>query len=77
VQKQIVELLRDLQARHQLSYIFISHDLAVVRAMSHAIMVMQKGEVVEYGDAEQIFRSPSHPYTRALLGAALDAQQTG
>ncbi len=71
VQKQIVELLRELQRRHQLSYIFISHDLAVVRALSHQLLVMKEGQVVEQGPAAQIFQHPSHPYTRQLLQAAL------
>ncbi len=77
VQKQIVELLRSLQARRQLSYIFISHDLAVVKAMSHRIMVMKQGEVVEYGETAQVFHAPAHPYTRTLLEAAFDDIQTG
>ena len=71
VQRQLIELLRDLQARHRLAYIFISHDLKVVRAMSHRVMVMRAGEVVESGDAEAIFRHPQHPYTQRLLQAAL------
>ncbi|WP_293577626.1 ABC transporter ATP-binding protein [Phaeobacter sp.] len=70
VQVQIVDLLRDLQARYGLAYLFISHDLNVVRAMSHKVVVMQQGDVVEAGDAEQLFRNPSHPYTRTLLAAA-------
>ncbi|MGY0219244.1 ABC transporter ATP-binding protein [Endozoicomonadaceae bacterium StTr2] len=70
VQSQIIDLLRNLQARHNLSYIFISHDLAVVRAMSHRIMVMRNGTVVEEGTREQIFENPNHEYTQALLEAA-------
>ena len=69
VQVQIVELLRDLQARYGLAYIFISHDLRVVRAMSHQLMVMRAGEVVEEGAAEAIFNAPQHEYTRTLLSA--------
>jgi microcin C transport system ATP-binding protein len=72
VQAQIVELLRTLQARHRLAYLFISHDLAVVRALSHQIIVMRAGEVVEQGLAEQVFGQPSHPYTRALIAAATE-----
>ncbi len=72
VQRQLIELLRDLQAKHQLAYLFISHDLKVVRAMSHRVMVMQAGEVVESGDAETIFHQPKHAYTQRLLQAALE-----
>ncbi|RJK99216.1 ABC transporter ATP-binding protein [Paracoccus aestuarii] len=70
VQVQIVDLLRDLQDRHGLAYLFISHDLRVVRAMSHHIMVMRAGEVVEQGSVAQIFDAPQQDYTRALLRAA-------
>lgn len=70
VQKQIVELLRDLQQKYKLSYLFISHDLAVVRALSHKLLVMHHGDVVEQGDAKEIFSSPEHPYTQKLLHAA-------
>lgn len=70
VQKQIIELLRELQKRYRLSYLFISHDLTVVRALSHQVMVMQQGKVVESGPASAIFAAPNHPYTRALLQAA-------
>ncbi len=77
VQVQIVELLRALQARYGLAYLFISHDLRVVRAMAHRIMVMKEGDVVEYGPAEQILREPTQPYTRALLAAAFDLTSLG
>lgn len=70
VQAQIVTLLRKLQEKYQLSYLFISHDLAVVKAMSHRIMVMQKGQCVEIGDTQEIFHHPTHPYTKALIKAA-------
>jgi microcin C transport system ATP-binding protein len=70
VQKQVIELLRDIQTRYGLSYIFISHDLAVVRALSHKLLVLQHGKVVEYGDAVDIFRAPKQRYTRELLNAA-------
>ena len=73
VQKQIVELLRELQAKHNLSYIFISHDLAVVKALSHKLLVMQHGDVMESGDAAEIFAKPKHEYTRTLLDAAFQA----
>ena len=70
VQVQIVDLLRDLQRKYGLAFLFISHDLRVVRAMAHHIMVMRAGEVVEQGSVAQIFDAPQHDYTRALLTAA-------
>jgi ABC-type microcin C transport system duplicated ATPase subunit YejF len=70
VQKEVVELLRDLQKAHGLAYVFISHDLAVVRALSDEIMVMKSGKVVERGNAEQIFDNPREEYTRDLIAAA-------
>ncbi len=72
VQAQIVELLRGLQAKRKLGYLFISHDLKVVRALSHRVVVMQNGKVVEEGPAEAIFASPREAYTQALLAAALN-----
>ncbi len=77
VQAQIVELLRDLQARRQLGYLFISHDLKVVRALSHRVVVMQNGKVVEEGPAEEIFARPREAYTQALLAAALNLEPAG
>lgn len=71
VQAQVVELLQDLQDRLNLSYMFISHDLRVVRAMAHDIIVMKHGHVVEHGPAAQVFDTPAEPYTRALMDAAL------
>jgi microcin C transport system ATP-binding protein len=70
VQAQIVDLLRKLQNRHSLGYLFISHDLKVVRALAHRLIVLRHGEVVEEGDAAQIFGNPQHPYTRDLMAAA-------
>jgi microcin C transport system ATP-binding protein len=70
VQAQIVELLRALQQRHGVAYLFISHDLRVVRAMSHRIVVLRGGRVVEQGPAEAVFAHPQKSYTRALLTAA-------
>jgi oligopeptide transport system ATP-binding protein len=70
VQKEIVDLLRKLQGAHGLSYIFISHDLAVVRAMADEVIVMKEGRVVERGSTEDIFADPKDPYTRALMAAA-------
>ena len=72
VQAQIVELLRELQSRHGLAYLFISHDLRVVRALAHAILVMKDGRIVEAGSTERVMTSPKHPYTRALMAAAFD-----
>ncbi len=72
VQAQIVELLRDLQQRHGLTYLFISHDLKVIRAVSHDIVVMRRGKIVEQGPAADIFANPKQAYTRALMAAALE-----
>ena len=74
VQAQIVDLLRDLQKRHDLAYLFISHDLKVVRALAHDIVVMRAGRVVEQGTADAVFDNPRTPYTRALMAAAFDLQ---
>ncbi|MBN9458563.1 MAG: ABC transporter ATP-binding protein [Bosea sp.] len=71
VQAQIVDLLRGLQAKRKLGYLFISHDLKVVRALSHRLIVMQNGKVVEEGPAEEVFARPREAYTQALLAAAL------
>lgn len=70
VQVQIVDLLRDLQVKYGLAYLFISHDLRVVRAMSHKVMVMKRGDVVEYGDVDALYDNPQTEYTRTLLQAA-------
>ncbi|MBT3556639.1 MAG: ABC transporter ATP-binding protein [Rhodospirillales bacterium] len=79
VQAQIVDLLRDLQKKHNIAYLFISHDLRVVRAMSHEILVMREGKIVEHGPAAQVMDDPKEPYTRALMAAAfeLKADETG
>ena len=77
VQAQIVDLLRDLQARHGLSYLFISHDLRVVRALSNEVVVMRDGVIVEQGTSEQIFTKPKQAYTKALLAAALSHKVAG
>ena len=71
VQVQIVDLLRDLQRRHGLAYLFISHDLRVVRALAHKVIVMKRGDVIEAGPAQAIFEAPQTDYTRALIAAAL------
>jgi microcin C transport system ATP-binding protein len=73
VQVQIVELLRELQRRHRLAYLFISHDLKVVRALAHKVMVMKQGDIVEEGTADEIFRAPRTEYTRTLMEAAFGA----
>jgi microcin C transport system ATP-binding protein len=72
VQGQIIELLRDLQARHGLTYVFISHDLKVVRALAHELLVMKGGKVVEQGPADRLFDDPQCDYTRELISASLD-----
>ena len=77
VQAQILNLMRDLQRRLGLTYLFISHNLAVVRHMSDRLGVMYLGRIVELGDAETIFRRPSHPYTRLLLDAIPDLDHIG
>ena len=70
VQVQIVDLLRSLQRKWGLAYIFISHDLRVVKALAHRVMVMKSGDVVEAGDSAAVFGSPQSDYTRALMAAA-------
>lgn len=70
VQKQVVALLRQLQEKHGLTYLFISHDLAVVRALAHDMIVIKDGKVVESGASHDVFESPQHPYTKELLAAA-------
>jgi len=72
VQANVVDLLRELQQRHNLSYLFISHDLRVVRALANDILVMRDGKAVEYGPAAEIFDRPKSEYTRALMAAAFD-----
>jgi microcin C transport system ATP-binding protein len=79
VQAQIVELLRRLQTDHQLGYLFISHDLKVVKAMAHRVVVLRGGRVVEQGPAAEVLARPREDYTKALIAAAfaLEADETG
>ncbi len=77
VQAQIVDLLRELQRRYRLAYVFISHDLRVVRALANHLLVMKNGRVVEAGPARRVFDRPQHPYTQALLAAALNLDVVG
>jgi microcin C transport system ATP-binding protein len=74
VQAQIVDLLRELQSRHDLAYLFISHDLRVVRVLADEVIVMRAGRVVEQGTTSDIFDNPTHPYTKALMAAAFDIE---
>jgi microcin C transport system ATP-binding protein len=77
VQAQIVDLLRDLQQRYKLAYLFISHDLKVVRALADEVVVLRHGKVVERGPASQIFEAPQTPYTQALIAAAFNLEAIG
>lgn len=74
VQAQILRLLVDLKREHGLSLLFVSHDLGVVRQIADRIAVMQRGEIVEQADSEELFTAPRHPYTQTLLDAALDLE---
>jgi microcin C transport system ATP-binding protein len=79
VQAQIVDLLRELQQRHKLAYLFISHDLRVVRALANDVIVLKDGHVIEQGPATKIFENPETDYTKALMAAAfkIEAVETG
>ncbi len=76
VQAQIVDLLRELQRRHKLAYLFISHDLKVVRALAYSIIVLRLGKVVEHGTSQAVFAKPKTDYTKALLAAAFELEAT-
>ena len=71
IRAQIMNLLKDLQEAHNLSYLIIAHNLATVRYMSHSVAIMYLGQIVEYGDTETMFENPLHPYTRALISASM------
>jgi oligopeptide/dipeptide ABC transporter ATP-binding protein len=71
IRAQIMNLLKDLQVKHNLSYLVIAHNLATVRYMSHRVAIMYLGQIVEYGEAEEFFEQPLHPYTKALISASL------
>lgn len=71
VQAQVLDLLKDLQQKYQLTYLFISHDLAVIRALCHHTIVMKAGEIVEHGETQSLFENPSHPYTQQLVRLSL------
>ena len=79
VQAQIVDLLRSLQKRHALAFLFISHDLKVVRALASEVIVMRRGKIVERGPATELFAAPREDYTKALFKAAfaMDADASG
>ncbi len=70
IRAQIMNLLKDLQDKYNLCYLMIAHNLATVRFMSHTVAIMYLGQIVEYGDAEEVFQHPLHPYTRALMSAS-------
>jgi microcin C transport system ATP-binding protein len=77
IQAQMVDLLRDLQQRRDLTYMFISHDLKVVAALASSLIVMKDGKVVEQGEAKEIFAHPKSDYTRALFAAAFNLETAG
>jgi microcin C transport system ATP-binding protein len=77
IQKQVLNLLTNLQKKYKLSFLFITHDLAVMRAMAHRVIVMKSGRIVEAGDTLDVLHAPSHPYTRSLLASSLTVAQPG
>ncbi|EGR2177312.1 ABC transporter ATP-binding protein [Vibrio parahaemolyticus] len=76
VQLTVIDLLKDLQKKHNIGYLFISHDLSVVKALSDCVLVMQKGEVMEQGTAENIFQNPKNDYTKKLIDASFDLENS-
>jgi microcin C transport system ATP-binding protein len=77
IQKQVLNLLTNLQKKYELTYLFITHDLAVMRAMAHRVIVMKSGRIVETGDTLDVLRTPSHPYTQSLLASSLVVSPAG
>ena len=77
IQKQVLNLLTNLQKKYELSYLFITHDLAVMRAMAHRVIVMKSGRIVEAGDTLDVLHAPSHPYTQSLLASSLIVAPAG
>ncbi|CAB3805971.1 putative ABC transporter ATP-binding protein YejF [Paraburkholderia ultramafica] len=77
IQKQVLNLLTNLQKKYKLSYLFITHDLAVMRAMAHRVIVMKSGRIVEAGDTLDVLHAPSHPYTQSLLASSLNVPEPG
>lgn len=74
VQLTVIDLLKDIQTKHNIGFLFISHDLSVVKALSDRVLVMQKGEVMEEGSAEEIFNAPKNDYTKKLIEASFDLE---
>ena len=71
IQAQILNLLNDLQEEHNITYLFVTHNIHLIRYMTHNVAIMYLGQIVEYGDAEPLFLKPLHPYTRALISASI------
>ena len=77
IRAQIMNMLKDLQDDYGVSYLLIAHNLATVRYLSHRVAVMYVGQIVEYADSEELFENPCHPYTKALISAALSTRRSG
>ena len=77
IRAQIMNMLKDLQDEYGVSYLLIAHNLATVRYLSHRVAVMYVGQIVEYADSEDLFENPCHPYTKALISAALSTRRSG
>jgi oligopeptide transport system ATP-binding protein len=76
VQLTVIDLLKDIQKKHNIGFLFISHDLSVVKALSDRVLVMQKGEVMEQGTADEIFHNPKNDYTKKLIAASFDLDES-